>query len=107
MGNKIKGGLTDNKSIHEIVMHHGDDSWASIQFESLEKQIKTQLEKGTKVELEHTDDKEIAREIAMDHIWEDRKYYDKLADIEESTKSSIRKHILEDVNLVVTDESSG
>lgn len=37
-----------------------------------------QISKGTKVELEHTHDKEIAKEIAMDHLTEDPKYYDKL-----------------------------
>ena len=37
-----------------------------------------QLARGTKVEMEHTDDKEIAKEIAMDHLTEDPQYYDKL-----------------------------
>jgi hypothetical protein len=37
-----------------------------------------QLIKGVKIELEHTDDKNLAREIAMDHLTEDPKYYDKL-----------------------------
>ena len=41
-----------------------------------------QIEKGVKVEMEHTDDKSLAREIAMDHLTEDPKYYDKLETIE-------------------------
>lgn len=41
-----------------------------------------QLRKGIKVELEHTDDKRLALEIAMDHLTEDPKYYDKLEIIE-------------------------
>jgi len=41
------------------------------------------LAKGTKVEMEHTSDREIAKEIAMDHLTEDPKYYDKLETIEE------------------------
>ena len=41
-----------------------------------------QLAKGIKVELEHTNDVRIAEEIAMDHLKEDAKYYDKLATIE-------------------------
>lgn len=41
-----------------------------------------QLKKGIKVELEHTDDYQMAKEIAMDHLTEDPKYYDKLAKIE-------------------------
>jgi hypothetical protein len=36
------------------------------------------LEKGVKVELEHTDDEDLAREIAMDHLTEFENYYDAL-----------------------------
>jgi len=36
------------------------------------------LAKGKKVEMEHTDDPNVAQEIAMDHLTEDPKYYDKL-----------------------------
>jgi len=41
-----------------------------------------QLSKGIKVEMEHVDDRALAREIAMDHLVEDAKYYDKLKKIE-------------------------
>ena len=41
-----------------------------------------QLEKGVKVEMEHTSDTNIAREIALDHLTEDPLYYDKLETIE-------------------------
>ncbi len=41
-----------------------------------------QLRKGTLVELEHTDDVEVAQEIAMDHLVEDPAYYIKLEVIE-------------------------
>lgn len=34
-----------------------------------------QLEKGIKVEMEHTKNKELAREIAMDHLTEFPDYY--------------------------------
>jgi hypothetical protein len=60
--NKVPGGLADKKC-------PGD-------FDS------DQLAKGTKVEFEHTDDKELAQEIAMDHLEEDPVYYDKLARME-------------------------
>lgn len=40
------------------------------------------LAKGTKVELEHTDDEKLAKEIAKDHLVEDPKYYDKLEKME-------------------------
>jgi len=102
---KIPGGLADNKTVQDLVAHHGDDSWASIQFESLEKIINSQLEKGIKVELEHTDDAAIAREIAIDHIWEDKKYYDKLEAVEESTKKTIKNFLKEDVKSLIIDES--
>ena len=37
-----------------------------------------QIKKGIEVEMEHTNDPKIALKIAMDHIKEDPKYYDKL-----------------------------
>lgn len=43
---------------------------------------KKALAKGIKVELEHTSSREIAKEIAKDHLYEDPKYYDKLEKIE-------------------------
>jgi len=38
-----------------------------------------ELEKGMKVEKEHTDSHSVAKEIAMDHLVEDPKYYTKIA----------------------------
>ena len=43
-----------------------------------------QLAKGIKVELEHTDDIEIAKEIAKDHLTENPNYYDYLEKMENS-----------------------
>lgn len=40
--------------------------------------IEKQVLKGITHEKEHTTDPKVAREIAMDHIKEDPKYYDKL-----------------------------
>lgn len=48
----------------------------------------TQLQAGTNVELEHTDDVAIAREIAMDHLAEDEDYYIKLAAIDPHLENS-------------------
>jgi hypothetical protein len=42
----------------------------------------TELKRGTKVETEHTKNKQIAMRIAMDHLVEDPRYYQKLARIE-------------------------
>ena len=68
----IPGGLAKNKSLEDIAKHHNIDV----------NTVKKQLEKGIKTELEHTSNKNIAKEIAMDHIYEDPKYYDKLKKME-------------------------
>ena len=52
------------------------------------KEILAQVKKGVKVEAEHTTDFDIAMEIALDHINEDPKYYDKLKFIEAKELSS-------------------
>lgn len=41
--------------------------------------IKRQVALGTRHEMEHTRDPRLAREIALDHLMEDRHYYTKLA----------------------------
>ena len=45
-------------------------------------QILAQLKKGIEVEQEHTTDKKIAKEIALDHLKEFPDYYDRLAKAE-------------------------
>lgn len=59
---KIPGGLADKRPDSEF---DADD-----------------LEAGIKVELEHTSDRSIAKEIAKDHLTEDKDYYRKLKQIE-------------------------
>lgn len=46
------------------------------------RKINDQLEIGIKVEMEHTSDKNVAREIALDHLMELPDYYSKLGKIE-------------------------
>lgn len=53
-----------------------------IKYKVPKQDILIQLDKGIKVELEHTKDRSIAREIALDHINEDPHYYNKLAKVE-------------------------
>jgi orotate phosphoribosyltransferase len=48
-----------------------------------------QIAKGVKVEMEHTDDPALAKEIAIDHLTEDPKYYDKLETIEKHAGSAL------------------
>jgi len=59
---KLKGGLADKMKPED--------------FDQKELKI------GIKHELEHTDDPEMAKEIAMDHLAEDPKYYTKLEKLE-------------------------
>ena len=40
--------------------------------------IEDELKIGIEVEREHTDDLEVAKKIALDHLAEDSKYYTKL-----------------------------
>jgi len=69
---RIHGGLADGKTLQDIADKHG----VSLSH------IKTQMKKGIKVEMEHTDDEKVAREVAMDHLMEDPNYYDKLEKVE-------------------------
>jgi len=45
-----------------------------------------QVEIGTKVEMEHTNDREKAKQIAMDHLTEDPEYYKKLRKMESGAR---------------------
>ena len=70
--------MADGKTLEDIAKHHDIEE----NTEEYEK-LKSQYNKGIKVEKkEHTTDKLKASEIAMDHLWEDPKYYDKLEKIE-------------------------
>ena len=61
---QLKGGLADN-------------------MDPLGFDMKSLL-KGMRIEREHTKDLNITRELAMDHLTEDPKYYDKLEKMEKS-----------------------
>lgn len=56
--NKLKGGKGDRLDPKKVDQH--------------------ELKLGIKHEMEHTDDREIAQEIALDHLSEDPKYYTNL-----------------------------
>jgi len=70
-GDKLPGGKADKRK-------PGDFDQAS-------------LKEGTEHELEHTNDRKIAQEIAMDHLAEDPDYYVKLRRIEKARKLHGRK----------------
>lgn len=65
-----------------------------IKYKVPKQDILIQLDKGIKVELEHTEDRSIAREIALDHLSEDPHYYNKLEKVglEESVDSEIHHY---------------
>lgn len=71
--NKLKGGLSDKLSVEDIAKKFDE----KIEF------IQNQLNKGISVEKEHTKDKDLAKEIAMDHISEIPNYYDELKKMED------------------------
>lgn len=69
MKDQIKGGLADKKKPSDF--------------------DPKMLAMGVKVEMEHTSDKQVATEIAMDHLMEDPKYYVKLKGIEKYDRERI------------------
>jgi len=81
---ELKGGNADNKSLVQIAKKHDAKNYYHI--DNMVKSLKKELEMGIKIEMEHTDNKDKAKEIAMDHLWENPSYYTKLkkSDIEEA-----------------------
>jgi hypothetical protein len=53
------------------------------------KTLLLQVQKGIRVELEHTSDFKVAKEIALDHIAEFPDYYDRLEKVEESALNEL------------------
>jgi hypothetical protein len=68
----LSGGLSQNKKLSDFVKKYN----TTIDI------VKEKIKEGARVEMEHTDDVNIAVEIAKDHLWEDLEYYTKLASIE-------------------------
>lgn len=84
----LKGGKANGKTLEDIAKKHDKKGYYDVK--DMVSSLQKQLNKGIKVEMEHTDDKNMAKEIAMDHLWEDPNYYDKLKKVEakEATGSS-------------------
>lgn len=72
---------TKTLSVDKIAKKHGVD----------EKEIERQLEKGIKVEYEHTRSKKEAAEIARDHLDEFPDYYDRLDKMEKKAKKDMKE----------------
>jgi hypothetical protein len=76
----LKGGNADSKTLTDIAKKHDKKGYYHI--DNMVSSLKKQLNKGIKVEMEHTSNKTKAKEIVMDHLWEDPNYYDKLEKVE-------------------------
>lgn len=63
---------------------------------------KKELAMGIEVEMEHTNDKAIAKEIALDHLTEDPKYYTKLKKVEKHASWEARLARMEAGGIEVT-----
>ena len=65
-------GLAKGMSVEDIAKKHNVNI----------KELQHELDRGIKVEHEHTGSKHTAKIIALDHLFEDPKYYTKLAKTE-------------------------
>ncbi len=74
----VPGGLAKGMNLTDIANHH------KVDIDDLMKE----LELGIKTEMEHTTDKKVAEEIALDHLFEDPKYYTKLTAMEKGDVKS-------------------
>lgn len=90
----LQGGIADNKTIEKIAKQQNIDNIFYAY---------AQLKKGIAVELEHTDNEEIAREIALDHLSESIDYYKELEKMEEKLKDtgndSLNKQLIKEVEI--------
>lgn len=73
----VRGGLSSGMSLGDIARKHN----------ITQKELADEFRKGYKLEREHTTDTNVAKEIALDHLFEDPKYYTKLAGIETKTET--------------------
>jgi hypothetical protein len=76
-----KNGIGAGMTAEDVAKKHG------VTVESIEDQI----EKGVKIELEHTSDLDEARDIAIDHLVEFPDYYDRLKEMEDAAKAEETK----------------
>lgn len=79
----VPGGLAKGLSLNDIAEKHG----VSVDM------MVAEFKKGIAVEMEHTTDREVAKEITLDHLFEDPKYYDKLKKVEEYVDDKGVEHV--------------
>ena len=61
----LVGGEGDDMSVKDIADYHNEDS----------EKIKSEIEIGTKIEMEHSNSKKVAKEIATDNVYRISDYY--------------------------------
>ena len=76
MENKLEGGKGDKMTPKKI----------ADKFDVKVKDVKKQIDYGTCVECEHTDDKQKAKEIATDHVAEFPDYYNRIHKMEKQAE---------------------
>jgi len=96
----IPGGLSSGKTLIDLAKKWDEKGYYDPKQYARE-YIKPKLMKGIKVEMEHTNDVRIATEIAMDHLWEDINYYEKLAKIEKNTNEELNPNEKEMIDGIV------
>jgi hypothetical protein len=79
----IPGGLAKGMTLNDIAEKHG----VSVDV------LVGEFKKGIQTEMEHTTDREMAKEITMDHLFEDPQYYTKLATVEEYVDDKGVEHV--------------
>jgi hypothetical protein len=72
----IPGGKSSGFTLNDIAKHH------SVDIDDLLDEFKM----GIRVEMEHTNNVDVSKEITLDHLYEDPKYYTKLKTIHSETK---------------------
>lgn len=104
----IKGGKADNMSTKDIA-----DKFEGVSVDDIE----SELEMGVEVEMEHVDDEELSKDIAMDHLIELPDYYTRLDKMEKEglkdwsdkemkeTRSFIKKALREAIELSALNNS--
>ena len=83
----VSGGMADKMSIEDIAKKHG------VEVSMVQKELKM----GIEVELEHTNDKKLAEEIASDHLVEFPDYYTVLLYMEKVKEEAIEEELPEDL----------
>ena len=67
-------------------------------YKTTQEAVQAELRRGIQVEMEHTKDPQVAREIALDHLGEDLDYYKKLSKIEKTSVTESALMELFDLN---------